>query len=78
MKPVKQRTLDELESLTVDSVKQIRALFAYEGDNATYLQKAKIGVGVIGGYSRVLASENNRAALESLSHGRKVLPELQS
>ncbi len=66
MNPVSQTTLDDMEALARESVKQIRALFAYEGDNPKYLQKAKIAVGAISSYSRVLASENNRAALEQI------------
>ena len=77
MKPVNQGTLDELERTTVQSAKVIRELFAYEGTDPKYLQKAKIAVGVIGGYSRVLASENNRAALERMADGRKEVPALQ-
>jgi hypothetical protein len=57
----------------MESVKQLRAFFKYEGNDQRYLQKAKLATGMIGAYARLRASETNRMAVE-LQSGRFLLP----
>lgn len=64
MRPIKDKTMDTLEAVALEGAAQIRAFFKYQGDNPTYLQKAKLGAAAIGGYSRIRASETNRQAVE--------------
>jgi hypothetical protein len=71
MKPIKERNMDVLEDLAMMGADEIRAFFAYQGDNAKYFKKARIGMGVLAAFSRVRASETNRMAVELAS--RKVL-----
>ena len=67
MRPIEDKTIQELEELALEGAKQIRAFFTYEGSDLRYLQKAKLGAAAIGGYSRVRASETNRLAVELAS-----------
>lgn len=64
MKPVKENTLDTLEEVALLGAAQIKAYFAYQGDNPAYFQKANIAKGAISAFSRVRASETNRMAVE--------------
>lgn len=73
MKPLKDDTLEALEEIALDGAKQIKALFAYQGDNQRYIQKAKIAATVISGYARIRASETNRMAVE-LAAQRAIAP----
>ena len=65
MKPINDKLLDAMEDAAVESVKQIKALFAYQGDDRRYYDKGKIAASVISGYARIRASETNRIAVES-------------
>jgi len=66
MRAISDKTLDEFETTAIEGAKRIRAFFAYEGTtNKTYMDKAKIGAVVIGGYARLRASETNRMSIEA-------------
>lgn len=67
MKEIRADRLETLEALAMEGAKQIKAFFAYQGEDRTYLQKAKLGAAVITGYSRLRASETNRMAVELAS-----------
>ena len=74
MKPIKDTTMDVLENVALEGAAQIRAFFTYQGDNPTYLQKAKLGAAAIGGYSRIRASETNRQAVELATSRNLIAP----
>ncbi len=74
MRPIKDKTMDVLESVALEGASQIRAFFTYEGDNPAYLQKAKLGAAAIGGYSRIRASETNRQAVELATSRNLIAP----
>lgn len=81
MKPVKEKTLDELEETALVSAKAIRAFLAYEGDNQTYREKAKVGASAISAFARTRASETNRQAIELMGlrmGGTGSLPKLEA
>lgn len=75
MKPVDNDTLMELESLIKPSVTAIRAYLTYQGDNASYRDKAKIAVGLVSSFARVRASETNRMQVELIGE-RMSRPEI--
>ena len=77
MRPIEDERLLALEDATMDSVKQLRAFFKYEGDNPNYFRKARIAAGMIGAYARLRASETNRMAVEA-ALGRLAPGELPS
>lgn len=64
MKPVSDSTMDVFEDVAVEGAKQLKALFAYQGENPVYFNKGKLGAAAIGAYARVRASETNRMAVE--------------
>lgn len=64
MKPIEDKRMDELEDVAMESAKQLRAFFAYQGTNPQYFQKARLACGMIGAYARLRASETNRMAVE--------------
>ena len=70
MKPISDSRLDAFEELATDSIKQVRAFFAYQGDNASYFQKARLAIGAISAYSRIRATETNRMAVELAAASR--------
>jgi len=65
--PVKDETLDELETTAVAGSKAIRAYLAYQGDNPTYRDKAKVSAAAISAYARTRASETNRMAIDLMA-----------
>jgi hypothetical protein len=67
VKPVKEKTLDELEETAVAGAKAIRAYLSYQGDNPTYRDKAKVSAAAISAYARTRASETNRQAIELMA-----------
>lgn len=73
MKPIRDDRLDEFEDVAMDSVKQLRAFFTYQGNDSRYFQKARLATGMISAYARLRASETNRMAVE-MAAGRS-LPE---
>lgn len=56
--------MDEAEAIAMEGMKQIRAFFAYQGSDARYFQKARLGAATIGAYSRLYATQTNRMALQ--------------
>lgn len=64
MKPINDDTFDALESVAVESVKQIKAFFAYQGSDGKMRDKAKVAAATISGFARLRASETNRMAVE--------------
>lgn len=64
MRAIADERLIDIEDLAMDSVKQIRAYFKYEGNDSRYMQKAKQAASVISAYARLRATETNRMALE--------------
>lgn len=64
MRPIADDKIEAFEEAAMESVKQVRAFFKYEGTNPTYFQKARLGTGVISAYARIRASETNRMAVE--------------
>lgn len=65
MKPINDKLLDAMEDAALESVKQIKALFVYQGDDRRYYEKAKVAASTISGYARMRASETNRIAVEA-------------
>ena len=64
MKALTDEVLGEFEDVAREGARQIKAFFAYQGDNQLYFKKARIGATVIAAYARARASETNRMALE--------------
>lgn len=81
MKPVDDKTLDDLESVINPSVKAIKDYLAYQGENPQYRDRARVAIGLVGAFARVRASESNRMQVELISHrvavDRAVRRELQ-
>lgn len=67
MKPVDDKTLDDIESAMAPAVRAIKAYLAYEGDNPQYRDKARVSIGLVGAFARVRASESNRMQVELIS-----------
>jgi len=67
MKAIQDSRLDEFEDVAMDSVKQLRAFFKYEGSDSRYFQKARLATGMISAYARLRASETNRMAVEQVA-----------
>ena len=63
MKGLSDETLEVIEEAAREGARQVKAFFAYEGDNPKYFQKARLGVGAMSSHSRILATQTNRAAL---------------
>lgn len=64
MTPIDQEYMQDLKALSRESVQQIKALYSYQGEQRKSREtNAKIAIGVIGTYSRMVAAENNREAL---------------
>lgn len=49
----------------------IRAFLKYQGTDPIHEKKAKVGVGAIGAYSRLWASQTNRMAVELMQEKRQ-------
>lgn len=64
LKPLSEKFLDAAEGLADESMKKIRAFFAYEGEDRRYFDKARVGASMISAYGRLRASETNRMAVE--------------
>lgn len=64
MKPIADATVAEFEEVALMGVKALRAFFAYQGKEASYFQKARLGAAAISAYARIRASETNRMAVE--------------
>jgi hypothetical protein len=64
MKPIEDKRMDELEDVAMESAKQLRAFFTYQGNDSRYFQKARLACGMIGAYARLRASETNRMQVE--------------
>lgn len=64
MKPISDKSLDVFEETALEGAKKLRAFFAYEGENPSYFQKARLGAVAISGFARIRASETNRLAVE--------------
>jgi len=74
VKEISDGRVAQFEDLAVDSIKEIRALFAYKGEQPIYLQKAKVACAVISAYARIRASETNRMAVELTAERIGTLP----
>lgn len=64
MKAIADSKLETFEDLAMESVKQVRAFFTYQGSDSRYFQKARLACGAISAYARIRASETNRMAVE--------------
>jgi hypothetical protein len=64
VKALSDKTLDTLEDVAMEGAKHLKAFFTYQGANANYLTKAKLGATAIAGYARIRASETNRMSVE--------------
>lgn len=67
MKPISDVKIEDFEDLAIESVKQLRAYFKYEGTNPIFFNKARLASGAISAYARIRASETNRMAVELAS-----------
>lgn len=74
MRPISDGAIETLEEVALEGAKQLKAFFAYQGDNPRYFQKARLGAVAISGYARVRASETNRMAVELAASRRLALP----
>lgn len=77
MKAISDNAIETLEQVALEGAKQLRAFFAYEGDNPRYLQKAKLGAVAISGYARVRQSETGRMAVELAATKSSGAPRLE-
>lgn len=73
MRAIRDEAMDQFEDVALEGVRQLKAFFAYQGDNPRYFQKARLGAAAISGYSRIRASETNRMAVEHAAN-RQALP----
>lgn len=64
MKPIEDAKIEAFEDMALESVKQLRAFFTYQGTDAKYFQKARLAAAMISSYARIRASETNRMAVE--------------
>lgn len=64
MKALSDKTIDTFEEVALEGAKQLRAFFAYQGENPQYHHRAKLGAAAVSAYSRIRASETNRMAVE--------------
>jgi hypothetical protein len=64
MKPIADKSMDAFEDVALDGVRQLKAFFTYQGENAAYFQKARLGAVAISGFARIRASETNRIQTE--------------
>jgi len=64
MKSISDARVGEFEDVAMESVKQLRAFFKYEGNDSRYFQKARLATGMISAYARIRSSETNRLAVE--------------
>jgi hypothetical protein len=71
MKPLSDENIGTFEELALDSVKQLRAYFIYQGTDPRPFQKARLATGAISAYARLRASETNRMAVE-LAAGKSI------
>jgi hypothetical protein len=77
VKPIDQEYMEDLKDLARESLREIRAMFAYQGSDSRYFQKGKAAIGVIGVYKGMVAAENNRTALEHMVKGGAKPPQLE-
>ena len=73
MRAVTDEAIADQEKLMMESAKQLRAFFAYQGKDPMPEKRAKYAVAQISSYSRLRASETNRMAIE-LAVNRLGLP----
>jgi hypothetical protein len=71
MKTIADGSMEEFEGVALEGARQLKAFFAYQGDNAKYFQKARLGAVAISGYARLRASETNRIAVELAAKRQK-------
>lgn len=66
MKRISDSALEQFESTAVKGALQIEKFFETDDDELrnVIFNKAKLGAAAISGYARVVASENNRVAME--------------
>jgi hypothetical protein len=67
MKPLSERTENELEDGMREGIKVLRAANAYEGSNPKYAEKARIAAVLVGAWLKARASEANRMQVEVVS-----------
>lgn len=64
MREISDARIESLEDLAWEAIAQVRAFFSDQTPNEVKVTKAKLAVGIIGGYARLRASETNRMAIE--------------
>ena len=64
MKPISEKFLDQAEDVASIGLDAMRAFLTYQGENPIYQAKAKVGVAAYTAYSRLRATETNRAQIE--------------
>lgn len=63
-KPISNKAIDVLEEGALEGVKHLRAFLAYEGSEARYYQKAKVGGVLVSSYVKAIATQTNRMAVD--------------
>lgn len=76
-RPVSDKVVEALEDGALEGIKHIRAFLTYQGENASYYQKAKAGGVLVGSYVKAVATQTNRMAIEQAAErtGTRTLPE---
>jgi hypothetical protein len=64
MKAMKDERLDAFEDLAMESIKQVRAYYTYQGEDPKPFKKARIACAAISAFSRIRSTETNRMAVE--------------
>jgi hypothetical protein len=63
-RPIADAEMEDYAETAREGLAQIRAFFKYQGKDPVFEKKAKVGVGAIGAYSRLWASQTNRMGVE--------------
>ncbi len=77
MKPVKDRTLDELEDTAIVAAKAIREFLKYKGNDRRYFDQARVASGAISAFAKTRASESNRMAVELAAERWRQITEVE-
>lgn len=76
MKAVSERFFEDAEELAIESMKAMKGFLAYQGENPTYYNKARVAAAGLTNYVRLRATETNRIEVEHIIK-RRQLPEAE-
>jgi hypothetical protein len=75
MRQIGEKTMQAFEEAALDGLKHLRAFLAYSGERPDFYQRAKIGAVAVAGFTKLVQTETNRAAI-TLAIDRATAPEL--